>query len=402
MRLRTAWGKDGNDPSVVGQVVLDLEAGLGHPPDIVFFHGAEDCYPRAVVDAMRARWPGASVHGGSSSLGVMLRGRFEPDPRSFGLLGIHDPEGAYGVGWARLTEEPRADVGRALSMALARAGRPGEMPAMIVLTAPPGCEEELLLGIAAIVGPHVPVTGGSAADEQVTGRWWLVADDVVDNQAVVVTVLFPSGAVVATFQTGYEVTELSGEITRATGRVLHEIDGRPAAEVYNEWTGGAVSGALAGGGKILQRTSALHPVGRRAGVSGEVVEFVLSFLDTVTADGSLTLFTEARVGDRLWLMRGTDDLLVERAGRVARAALEALAQENKEHLCVGALVVFCAACLVYINHRMGDVVAGLDAALGENPFLGTFTFGEQGCFLAGGNRHGNLMVTVILFVSRSP
>jgi hypothetical protein len=99
-------------------------------------------------------------------------------------------------------------------------------------------------------------------------------------------------------------------------------------------------------------------------------------------------------------MRGTDASLVARAGRVARAALDALAQEQKERLCVGALIVFCAASLAYIKDRMPDVVAGIDAALGDKPYLGTFTFGEQGCFLAGGNRHGNLMVTVILFVSR--
>jgi hypothetical protein len=250
------------------------------------------------------------------------------------------------------------------------------------------------------VGPRVPVAGGSAGDDEVTGDWWLAANGLVDHHAVVVTALFPSGAVVSFFQTGYEVTELSGRITRAEGRTLQEIDGRPAAEVYNEWTGGAVTRELASGGKIPQRTSALHPVGRRDGVSGEVVEYVLSFLDTVTPDGALTLFTEAPVGEEVWLMRGTDDSLVRRAGRVATAALDALAQEQKESLCVGALVVFCASSLVYIKDRMAEVVAGLDAALGDKPYLGTFTFGEQGCFLAGGNRHGNLMVTVILFVGR--
>jgi hypothetical protein len=385
---------------MVAAAMRELETALGRAPDVLFFHGAQDCNPRGVVEAVRARWPEACVHGGSSCLGVMRRGRFDADPGSFGLLGIHDPEGAYGVGWALLTDRPRVDVARALDMAFENAGRPGETPAMIVLTAPPGSEEELLLGIAEVVGPRVPVAGGSAGDDKVTGDWWLAAGNRVDNHSLVVTVLFPSGAVVSTFQSGYEVSELSGEITRASGRTVQEIDGRRAAEVYNDWTGGAVTSLLVGGGKIPQRTSALHPVGRPDDVSGDVVEFVLSFLDTVTPDGSLTLFTEARVGDRLWLMRGTDASLVARAGRVARAALDALAQEQKERLCVGALIVFCAASLAYIKDRMPDVVAGIDAALGDKPYLGTFTFGEQGCFLAGGNRHGNLMVTVILFVSR--
>ena len=39
----------------------------------------------------------------------------------------------------------------------------------------------------------------------------------------------------------------------------------------------------------------------------------------------------------------------------------------------------------------------LQAALPGIPFLGSFTFGEQGCFPGGENRHGNLMISVLLF-----
>jgi hypothetical protein len=401
MRIETVHGTSTGDLDGVRAAIQALELGLGGPADMVFFHGAQDCNPKVITAALLERWPRVKVHGGSSCMGVMTRGWFRPDPRSFGFLGISDPAGAYGVGMAGLQTNPREAAKKALGLALDHAGRPGEMPQMILLTAPPGCEEELLLGIGEVVGPQVPVAGGSAADEAVTGAWWVSANEVVDNRSVIVTTLFPSGGVVSSFQSGYEATEKSGIITHASGHAINEIDGRPAAQLYNEWTGGALADVLEGGGKIAQRISGLHPVGRRAGSSGEIVEYVLSFLDTVQSDGSLTVFTEVREGERLWLMRGTVDNLVERAGRIARVARDALAQERGSDAVAGALVVYCASCLVHIRDRMPEVVAGLDAALGDRPYLGTFTFGEQGCFLAGGNRHGNMMVTVILFTGET-
>ena len=51
-----------------------------------------------------------------------------------------------------------------------------------------------------------------------------------------------------------------------------------------------------------------------------------------------------------------------------------------------------------IRDDIDDVVASLREVLGEVPFLGGFTFGEQGCFVGGENCHGNLMISVTLFM----
>jgi len=45
-----------------------------------------------------------------------------------------------------------------------------------------------------------------------------------------------------------------------------------------------------------------------------------------------------------------------------------------------------------------DLVAGeISTALENKPFIGAFTFGEQGCFIGGENHHGNLMISVVVF-----
>ena len=62
----------------------------------------------------------------------------------------------------------------------------------------------------------------------------------------------------------------------------------------------------------------------------------------------------------------------------------------------GAMVIYCAGCMLTVRERMDEVVASLQGALGQQPFLGLFSFGEQGCFLGGENRHGNLMISVLV------
>jgi hypothetical protein len=51
--------------------------------------------------------------------------------------------------------------------------------------------------------------------------------------------------------------------------------------------------------------------------------------------------------------------------------------------------------------RLGGApdVLFLSASVGGKPFLGAFTFGEQGCFVGGENRHGNLMIATLVFGS---
>ena len=108
---------------------------------------------------------------------------------------------------------------------------------------------------------------------------------------------------------------------------------------------------------------------------------------------NLTRHTLVHEGEKLVLMRGTRNSLISRAGRVAESAIE-LNSFSRIH---GALVTYCAGCMLTVEDKMMDVVRGLKVSLKGIPFLGQFTFGEQGCFEPGGNQHGNLMISVVVF-----
>ncbi len=338
--------------------------------------------------------PGA-IHGASSCRAVMTENGVHDDvPSSLAVFAVRDPEGAYGVGSAVIGDDPRAAAARAVDAALERAGRHGEPPALIWMSAAPGHEEELLRGIADLVGANVPVAGGSAADDTVAGGWSQLAGAGGHDDAVVVSALFPSVELSFAFHSGYDATTTRGTVTRAHDRTIEEIDGEPAAHVYDRWTEGSISEVLEAGGNVLGLTS-LAPLGRVVDDESGLELYTLSHPCSVEADGSLTLFTEATVGSELVLMTGSEENLVRRAGRVARSARESGDADGADVL--GGLVIYCAGCMLTITDRMPRVVGELNEALDHAPYVGSFTFGEQGCHVGNQNAHGNLMISVVLF-----
>ena len=368
---------------------------LDAPPDWIVAYPSVGLDGEGVARALAENVGSVPTHAATSCLGAMTAAGFHSDDGcGVGVLAIHDPEGDYGTAMAPLGEDPAAAASTAVIEALTNAGRPGEQPMLIWLSAVPGSEEAVLAGIHAVVGVHTPIAGGSAADNTIAGEWRQFLDGAVLEGYVVVSALFPSKQISQSFHSGYLDTDVEGIVTRAEGRRLYEIDGRPAGEVYADWAEGDIDEFLPGGGNILA-ASTMHPLGRRAeGLDGEQ-NYVLSHPANLYPDGSIDLFADIEDGDRLIRMRGTTDSLVSRAGRVATSALRHGGLEPAA--IAGALVVYCAGCMLAVQEEMDGVVEQMRSALGGAPFLGTFTFGEQGCFVGGDNYHGNLMISVVVF-----
>jgi hypothetical protein len=396
MEISTGWSTKENSKQAIEQAFEELKLGLGGLPDFLILYTSVDYDTRIIVDYLQEVAPNVPMQGSTSCLGVMTaEGFHSKDGRGLGLFGIRDVHGDYGVGAVPVEGDPRAAGARAIESAIAVAGRHGEIPHLIWISGVPGHEESVLLGIKDVVGPGVPVTGGSSADNTVQGYWQQFANGEIYKDAVVVGALYPSTSTFHSFYSGYSPTSIGGKITKAQGRTLQEIDGQPAAIVYNVWTNGSIAAKLAGGNVLSDTT--LFPIGRQVGTLGDVLPlFRLAHPDSVTEEGGLTLFADIEEGEDLVLMSGTRSSLVTRAGRVAQSALSA-GQLTSDDI-AGALVIYCAGCMLTVQDEMNGVVGELAAALGDKPFLGAYTFGEQGCLANGENHHGNLMISVVVFV----
>jgi len=311
------------------------------------------------------------------------------------LIAFAEDEGDFGVAVAPLGDDPVAAAAAAIQEAIDDAGRPGELPDLIWLSTAPGHEEQVLEGIASVVGTKVPVIGGSSADNDIAGQWWQFAGARDQRDGVMVIAMYPQCRFGFSFHCGYAPTTHVGTVTSAGARTIHTIDHEPAAVVYNRWTDGLIQSSLKGGNILAAST--FRPLGREAGHILNFPYYALLHPERVLPDGSITLFADVRVGERLTLMEGSPDSLVRRAGTVAAGVINR--EGWSEDRIAGALVVYCAGCMLGVRRRLDEVRRGLNWALAGRPFQTVFTFGEQGSFIDGANHHANLMIAVIAFAS---
>lgn len=390
-------------------VLSDLAKTLGRcdiePAFIFAFYGCEHDGD-AIRATLAARFPGIPYLGGTSCGGFMRETGMQ-DANSVGLLLIEDADGDYGVAAGPLGDDAVGSSERLLREALTNAECPGQLPELVWVFQTPGREEDVIEGLRNVLGDACPIIGGSAADNTVEGNWQQIGPSGVYSDGLAIAVLFPSGGIGFAFQGGYEpigpsgvvtrvhysATGPSGIVTRSSGREILEIDGRPAAEIYNEWTGNRLSGKIGTSSTILTDTT-MCPIAVDAGAIEGISHYLLIHPEAVTPAGGLKIFASLEEGVRVHSMSGDRDRLVERAGRVAREAA-ALLPGGPESL-AGGLVVYCAGCMLAVGDEMPSVAAGVADSFEGKPFLGCFTFGEQG-LLVDRNVHGNLMISAIAF-----
>ncbi|MBN8612981.1 MAG: FIST C-terminal domain-containing protein [Deltaproteobacteria bacterium] len=330
---------------------------------------------------------GIRVFGCTSFRGVFVPTGFERG--AFALVGGADDPVAESVSRTIDASGARAAAKSAAIDLRTRMTRPD----VLLLYATPGFEERLLEGIHdAFEGSPPPLYGGSAADDDLSGQWRVLAGAEAIASGFVLVGFTSPRPVHGSFVAGYTPGTRRGRVTSASGRTLRTIDGRPAAEVYDEWLGGALGPHREGGGVVLADTT-MHPLGRAVDRVGAMTRYLLTHPHRVERDGSLSLFTDVAEGDELVLMLGSREALFDRTDQVAMRAGRG-AQSIR-----GGILVYCGGCVGVTGDATAQVSLRFGARLESAPFLGAATFGEQGCFTGPTptNRHGNLMADAVLF-----
>ncbi|GIX42642.1 MAG: histidine kinase [Leptospiraceae bacterium] len=267
-------------------------------------------------------------------------------------------------------------------------------PTVLLLHATPGYEERIIEGIDSVVKSKIPIYGGSAADNDITGKWFIFKNDEIVTEGFLL-VGFKAQQIYGAFLGGYLPTDKKGIVTKASGRVIYEIDHKPAAEVYNKWTNGAIQEYLDNGGVILAPTT-MHPIGRLIDEILGVKMYLLSHPHMVIKENkALSMFTEFKEGDEIILMTGHKNALIYRAKQVIDRALGI----KKNEAIKGAINIYCGGCVGAIIKDIDQVIKQYNYSLRDAPYIGAATFGEQGCFIGKTkqNRHGNLMADSIIF-----
>lgn len=326
--------------------------------------------------------------GATSFMGVLTPAGFlHSEEGGVGaVMLLASPEMTFGVGGSEVGDDPRAAGQKAVRAAIAQAGKSEADPVSAFFLIPaPGAEERIIKGIEDVIG-RVPMVGGSSANQMGEAPWKEFANDHILVNGVAVGVIYSALPFGIAYTGYYRPTDKQGIITKVRDRrTLVEIDGRKALEVYAGWRGMKAQDLL--GGELLGATIPF-PLGMRD-VSGDL--WWIRHPVNGNEDGSMAVGSDLAEGTAVTMMEATLDQIAEGASEVVKMALDDLGGE------AGAVIVgHCGGRAAALGPgMMGRVGADLQRVLGDIPFIGYLTFGEQGCGKWTANGAGGLMLAAM-------
>jgi hypothetical protein len=251
-----------------------------------------------------------------------------------------------------------------------------------------------LLGLQDALGAATPIVGGASADDgafkatyQIHGR------DVMSGGAVGVALKGPLTIVTAA-KSGYTPVGATHTSTRVEdGKVVLEIDGRPALDLYRDYLGARAA--------QMPAVSIEFPIGVVGGVEGtervpnDARILVRAIFAVDEARGALILGGDVPEGAAIRVMRATKEDVVRGADEATATAMAAMPAPEV------ALIFSCMSRKSVLGPRFKDECRASFARLPEGvPRIGFYTFGELSP-VQGTTMHHESTYTLVLIKSRS-
>lgn len=227
---------------------------------------------------------------------------------------------------------------------------------------------DVVRGVQEVLGTSFLIAGGLAGDELRFSRTYQYLNHQVVSDAIVGVVFGGQGKMGIGIQHGFAPISKPRHITRAHANILMELDGQPAASVYEEYFGPDLVQRMRHEG--FTRQGSAYPLG----IQGETEDqWLLRNVVSFQEDGSLACSGEILEGSWLQLMIGSREFALEAARRAAQDALKPL---NR----AAAVIVFDSfARRKLLGQRQAtEEIAVLQQVVGPStPLIGCYTYGEQ-------------------------
>lgn len=358
-------------PSMAASIAADTETAISElqrrlpAQDLglvfVFFsrrHRAEE-----VARLARAAWPDAVTLGCSTAGELGPLGMSRGGMSAFALS--HPVRAA--LSWLPDLDNFSFEAGRGLVRQLAHRlgvgveGLRADRHAFITLTDGLSTQSERLVAAIGDAAPTIPLVGGSAADDRALRETWTFADGVAGVGSAAVLLLEPGLPFVPFAVHHFTTTERRMVVTgvESSGRVVHEIDGWPAAQVWADLNGVALSDLDRGAvlPSALPRHFALSVAGKL-------------YIRGVLAVRGHELVLGGAVEEGMVLHEAVADHILERTRVGLEQALAPLGGEI-----AGLLLFNCVGRLDQAQAH--DIEDALWRAMSFVPAAGFHTYGEQ-------------------------
>ena len=360
-------------------------AGKNKDAKLVFAYMSCDYKIKDVIKGIKEVYS-CPVIGNTSFTGVIMpEGYIGGNEPFVGIMVLSDPSMVVGVGFAdRKAYQSARDAGEAATKAARVMTKMpyNDEPDLMYMTASPTEEEFFLKGANRVVG-RVPLFGGSAADNTISGNWSLYLDNKVTGEGVAVALIYMKNGFVNEFTGAYRETKDMGIITKVEGtRRLVSIDGVPAVKKYAQWRGRKPSEFM--GAKLLSETIT-SPLGVKDRL-GDLI--AIRHPMNGNDDYSMNIGANLAEGTTVIRMEATVDELISSVGKT----LKKLNSRCKKPV-VAYHLVHCGGRRAGIDNRINEVYKEIKKNVGGVPFIMEFTFGEYGYVEDGNNTTGGLMLS---------
>lgn len=282
---------------------------------------------------------------------------------------------------------------QAITLALKNANKKeSDKPSLVIVGGQPGIEAPILKVINKRYGGDVRIIGGSSnKDDFSPGP--VFSNEKAIEKGVSLALFFTDKKIGNSFLSGFKASRKKGVVTKLISPTrIATIDNKPAFDVLNNWAGGVFKiGDIPKEGTLILKTAATNTFAKKT--KGEVVTVVPLKL---FPDKSIQVASRIEPNEEIYFAKGSTKILLKRTGTVAKKAI--INGKIKKADVAGGLHIYCTGASWAVGEKkIPQAIPYINKAIGNKPYIGAFSGGEQGNFKGGQGFHGNLMSSMVVF-----
>ncbi|NUQ72339.1 MAG: FIST C-terminal domain-containing protein [Polyangiaceae bacterium] len=346
-------------------IAAELLDELGGAPDLVLLFASTRYNPEQLLTGLYSRLPATTKLAGCSSFAEINSD--EALTGSVTAMGIRLGGVACEVFKVDGLKDRNIEAGRALAEQI-KAFEPS-----LVITFPDAVgtnSAQFLIGMQDILGRKFPIVGGVAADDLQFDQTYELFNRKVLSGGAVAVALKGRIAVASGAKAGFQPLGAARTCTKVeNGRLVLELDGVPALNLYKEFLGDRAND--------LQTAGIEFPLGIVGGMPGEYqvsdeqILVVRAVQGVDEARMGLICSGEVLEGARVRMTRATKEDILQGAVSAVDEAKKIVPEPS------AAFIFDCAGRKLVLGPRYKDEIQAVVSRLGPDvPAIGFYTYGE--------------------------
>ena len=370
MSLKSGVGISQEDDSytVGANACQDAINNLGESdPSLLIVFSSVKYDQQKMLDGVRSVSPKALLVGSSTAGEITTNGPAKYN--SVAVMAIKSSDIKFYAGVGEDIASGAREAGRRAADAVKALAQEPLKTFMMIPDVLVGNGAEIVRGVLDSLGEHFPVVGGASGDDFEFKKTYQYLNDKVYSGVIIGLGLTGNFKIGIGVKHGWIPVGEPLKVTKSSGSILHELDGKPAIKIYEDYFGEDEAKSLRT--ETLAKLAITYPLGMKVEGSDELL-----IRDPITVDaaGSITCAAEIPEGSDIRLMVGSREEAVKVAKAAAISAVEQLGGEKPK-----AVIIFnCIARSKLFGDRSGEEIDAIQEAVGTDvPLIGFYTYGEQ-------------------------